>query len=190
MPTPNVQNVVVGFANMYTAPAGTAQPADSLAAGASWLTPWVYIGATEQGVTFEVGTNLQEILIEEQSTPAITAVNQKTIKITAGLSEDTLASMKLAYGGGTIVATAAGSGTIGKSTLTLSDTLDQLAVGFEAINAQGFWRRVYIPNVLSVGTVTTAYRRAANNRAYALELHATCPPSAIKIVDQTAVAGP
>lgn len=190
MPTPTTANVLVGAATLYTAPAGTSQPADTLADGATWLTPWVYAGATEEGVSLLVSTDTNDIRIEEQSTPVMVLVNAKNVRIQAALSEDTIDNMKLAYGGGSIATQAAASAVIGKKTLTLVDTLDQLAVGFEGVSPQGFFRRVYIPQVLSVADVTTAYRRAANNRAYQLELRAICPSSSIKIVDKTAAALP
>lgn len=185
-PTPTTSNVIVGQATMYTAPANTTAPADTLADGATWLTPWVYSGATNEGVSFLVSSNTQDINIEEQSTPVMVLTTSKNIRIQATLSEDTLETMKLAYGGGTITTVAAATGVPGKKTLTLADPLDQLAVGFEGINPQGFFRRVYIPQVVSVADVTTAYRRAAGERLYAVELRAICPPSSIKIVDKTA----
>lgn len=190
MPNPDTTKVILGYATGYTAPANTAAPLDTLAAGATWLTPWVFWGGTEEGLTLTVGTNTSEISIEEQSIPVLTVVNAKTVTVAVSLSEDTLESMKLAYGGGTITTTAAASAQVGKKTLALSDSLDPLAVGFEAINSQGFWRRVYIPSVLSTGTVGTPYRRAANNRAYPVELHATCRPDQIVIKDMTAAALP
>ena len=60
----------------------------------------------------------------------------------------------------------------------------QLAVGFDGINPYGFFRRVYIPSVLSVASVTTAYRRAAAERQYAVQLRAVCDPSLIVIRDK------
>lgn len=180
--------VIVGYATMYTAPKNTAAPLDTLAESAPWLSPWVSPGATEEGVSFAVGTDTGDIRIEEQATPVLVLVTAKNVRVLVTLSEDTVENMKLAYGGGTIVTTAAGTGQPGKKTLTLSNSLDQLAVGFESINSFGFWRRVYVPSVLSVADVTTAYRRAANNRAYNVELRAVCDPSEIKIVDKTAAA--
>jgi hypothetical protein len=94
--------------------------------------------------------------------------------------------MKLAYGGGTIVTQAATGSLIGKSTLTLSDTLDTLSVGFEAINAFGYWRRVYVPKVISAASVDTNYRRAAVQRLYPVTLSAICDPTLITLADQTA----
>jgi hypothetical protein len=190
MPNPDTSAVVVGYARLYYAPAGTAMPADTVAFDGTWPVGWTYIGATEEGITQTIGTDTASIAIEEQSIPVLTVVNAKTFTLGFSLSEDTLESIKLAAGGGNITTTAAATGVIGKKVLTLSDTLDQLAVGFEAINKYGFFRRVYVPSVLSTGTVGTPYRRAANNRAYPVELHATCRPDQIVFTEKTANALP
>jgi hypothetical protein len=190
MPAITIGNVLVGQATVYTAPANTALVADRTALGATWTAPWVYVGATEEGVSFNVGTDTNDIQVEEQSIPVAVTVNKSNIAVVFTVSEDTLENMKLAYGRGTIVSTIAGSPGTGnppEKTLTLSDTLDQLAVAFEATNPLfvGGYRRVYIPSVLSSADVTTVYRRAANNRSYQVSLRAVCATSAIKIVDQT-----
>ena len=182
----NTVNVLVGAASLYTAPVGTAMPPDTLAAGTEWASPWTSVGATEEGMSFAVGSDTVDIRIEEQSTPVLVVMNTRNIRVLAALSEDTVESMKLGYGGGTIVTTAPATGVAGKKTLTLSDTLDMLACGFEGRSPAGLFRRVLIPKVVSVADITTAYRRAANNRSYAIELRALSPSSAIAIVDATA----
>lgn len=161
-----VQNVLTGAATLYTAPVGTAPPADALATGAPWLTPWAHVGATEEGVSLAVGTDTVDIRIEEKLSALDRLIQASNIRILAALSEDTLATIKLAYGGGTITATAGV-----KDTLVLSPTLDKIAVGFEAIGANGFARRLIIPKCVSIADITTAYRRAANNRSYAIEMY-------------------
>lgn len=188
MVAPVLTNVIVGEATLYIGPANTAMPDDTVALGEAWPVGWTYIGATDAGVTLTVSTNTQDITIEEQSTPALVTVTSKDVTVACALAEDTIANMKTAYGGGTLTTQVAATGTIGKSTLTLSDTLDQLAVGFEGVNPEGFFRRVYIPVVVSVASVGTSYRRAAAKRMYPISLRAICAPSSIEIVDMTAAA--
>jgi hypothetical protein len=184
-PTYTAGNVFVGIASLFTAPANTPAPADSVAQNAI-STPWVPVGATEEGVSLQWQRSLQDIHVEEQSTPVNTQVTSSTFNVNTSLSEDTIATMKLAFGGGTITTVAPGTTQVGKSVLTLSDTLDQLAVVMEAQNPLSFWRRLYIPSVLSVAEVTTAYRRAANNRSYSLQLRAVCAINQIQMTDMTA----
>lgn len=182
-------NVLVGTASLFTAPSGTAAPADTVAAGQTWGSPWTYIGATEEGVTFAFGTTTNNITIEEQPTPVIIVTTEVSIEMRFSLSEDTVESMKLAYGAGGSIATISGAtGVAAKKRLTLSPTLARLSAGFEGVNAAGFARRIYVPAVLSVGDVETSYRRAANNRSYPTVLRATCDPTLIVIDDWTAAA--
>jgi hypothetical protein len=187
-PSIDTTKVLIGTAILYTAPANTAAPADTIADGTTWASPWTYVGATEEGVSLAVGTDTGDIRVEEQSTPVLIVVNAKNVRILAALSEDTIENMKLAYGGGTLTTTAAATGIPGTKKLVLSNSVSILAAGFEGVNSYGFYRRVYIPQVLSVADVTTPYRRAANNRAYNIELRAVCDPSLITITDKTAIA--
>lgn len=182
-------NVLVGTASVFTAPSGTAAVADTVAAGQAWGSPWTYIGATEEGLTLAVGTSTANINVEEQSTPVLVVTNEVTIEMRFSLSEDTVESMKLAYGaGGTISTITGATGIAAKKRLTLSSLLAKLTAGFEGVNAAGFPRRVYVPAVLSVGDVETRYRRAANNRSYPAVLRAVCDPSVVVIDDWTAAA--
>lgn len=186
-PTITTGNVLVGVGALYTAPANTPPPADSVPLNGAWGTPWVPVGATEEGVSLQVQRETQDIRVEEQSTPVAVVANTSDVRVLTALSEDTIESMKLAYGGGTIVTTAATTTQPPKKTLTLSDTLDQLAVGLEGVDVEGFPRRIYVPLAVSVAEVTTAYRRAANNRSYAVSLRALCPLPSIVIADITGV---
>ena len=182
-------NVLVGTANLFTAPSGTSAPADTVVAGDAWGSPWTYIGATEEGVTVAYGTTTADISVEEQATPVLVVTTAVQFELRFSLSEDTVDSMKLAYGaGGSIATISSATGIAAKKRLTLNSSLTKLAAGFEGVNAQGYPRRVYVPAVLSVGDVSTAYRRAANNRAYPAVLRAICDPSLIKIDDWTAAA--
>ena len=144
------------------------------------------MGGTQQGVKLTKNPKTIDITIEEQMTPANVVVDTEDINVSTALSEDTLANMQIAYGGGTIVVQAPTSSLIGKSTLTLADSLSLLSVGFEAVNSFGYWRRVYIPKVVSTAQVDTSYRRAAQLRLYPVMLRAICDPTLIEIIDQTA----
>ena len=182
-------NVLVGTAKLFTAPSGTAAVADTIAGGETWGSPWVYIGGTEQGVKLTFGTTTSDITIEEQATPVLVVTTLVNVTIAFSLSEDTVESMKLAYGNsGSITPISGATGIAAKKRLTLSNTLGKLTCGFEATNAGPYPRRVYVPAVMSVGDVETDYRRAANNRSYPVTLRAVCDPSAIVIDDWTAAA--
>lgn len=191
--------VFVGEARLFTAPFGTAYPADDVPANqgvngviADWTAPagWLAAGATQEGVTLGVVQNTNDIPIEEQSTPALVTVSSTEISVATVLSEDVLETLKLAYGGGTITTTAAATGIIGKKQLVLAEGISKLALGLDGFNKYGFFRRVKIPSVLPVANVQTAYRRAADARRYAVTFRAICKPSDITIYDKTAASLP
>ena len=192
------QNVLAGQARMFLQkllPTSVpALPLDTVALNGAWPATgtniWVPVGATQEGLNFRFQRSTQDITIEEQLTPV--SVNTTGLDISAEivLSEDTLETMVTAYGGGSIVTTAASSGQIGKKTLTIGSDLDQYAFGFETQNQNGFFRRVMIPTVVSVGQAETLYRRAQDARRYAVSLRVLCAPEEIVVISKTADALP
>lgn len=192
------QNVLAGQARMFLQkllPTSVpALPLDTVALNGAWPATgtniWVPVGATQEGLNFRFQRSTQDITIEEQLTPV--AVNTTGLDISAEivLSEDTLETMVTAYGGGSVVTTAASTGQIGKKTLTIGSDLDQYAFGFETQNQNGFFRRVMIPTVVSVGQAETLYRRAQDARRYAVSLRVLCAPEEIVVISKTADALP
>jgi hypothetical protein len=181
--------VIVGQAQLYTGPYSAtsplALPAESVALGGAWPVGWVASGATEEGVTLAVGRETEDIMIEEQMTPVDVTTTSMNIRVETVLSEDTLETWKLAYGGGTIVTTAAGPAQIAKKELTIASDLTRLALGFEAKNEFGFFRRVLIPIVVSIADVEWQARRAVNARRLATSFRCLAAPEEIEIVDKT-----
>lgn len=187
-PQKDVTRVLVGLAYLYIAPKNTAREPDSTAAGTEWGTPWDYVGSTEEGVNQSWERDVNMHRVEEQSSPVRITVNTSTLSISTSLAEHTLENMKTAFGGGTITKTAAATGQPGKSVLVLSDTLDELAVGLEGVNPEGFFRRLYIPRVVSTATVETANRRSEAKKLLPVTLQAVCDISEIRVDDKTAAA--
>lgn len=192
IPPYDKDNVNVGVASMFvaayslTSPA--ALPADTVALGGTWPTEWTSLGASDSGLTFQFARKTNDIMIEEQVVPVDTETTSLNFSMDVTLAEDTLATMKLAYGGGTITDTAAGSGTPGVRTLTLSTDMDTFAFGFEVRNELGFWRRYLIPKVKSVAQVKTAFVRAKDKRMYDVSFQSLCPPEEVVIREMTAAA--
>jgi hypothetical protein len=177
--------VFVGGVLLYTGPVGTAVPPEpnatpGLAVGAPWPSPWLHAGATEEGVSLAVGSNTVDHFIDEQGEPVLITVGTSNIRILSSLSEDTLETMRLAYGGG-VITTATG-----KKTLKLSDELEVMTAGLDGVAPGGFARRIVIPRVVSVADVTTPNRRSAANRIYGVELRCLSKRSDIYIFNGTA----
>jgi len=194
IPTYDRTTVMVGVAAVYvgaySATTPLALPTDTVALGGAWPVGWTAIGATEEGVTLAVARETEDIAIEEQMTPVDVTTSSMDVRVEVSLSEDTLETMKLAYGGGTITTTAAGVGTIGKKELVIASDLDKLTLGFECKNSYGFFRRMLIPLSLSIADVETAYRRAANARRYKTSFRTLVKPEDIIIREKTANALP
>lgn len=191
--------VLTGPAQLWVQPWVFGTPAtlpdDDLELGGLWDTPWRAIGATKEGVTGRFSRTVQNITIEEQMTP----VDQKTtaagFTFTAQLSEDTLETIRDAYGGGTITTVAPGSGTIGKKKLVIGDELSYIAVGFETfapprvgVTDGDPWRRLIVPKVSSAAEVETPYRRAESQRLYPVTFTSLVPISDVEIWEWNADA--
>lgn len=190
-------NVVVGNAVLWTAPwvlgSVKAPIADATAVFTftAWETAgWVVAGATDEGFKVNVEASTTTVNIEEQSTPVDESLEGKNIGIEAALAEDTLITIQNAWGGGTIVTTAAASGVPGKSVMPLANSINKVTATLEMKNKQGFARRIYIPKMSMYGSGETSFRRAAAKRLYPVRLTSLCPPDQIVITDITAAPLP
>lgn len=190
-PAVNTTNVLYGVGLVYTGPLGTALPSDqNLGVGSSWISGgWSYIGATDAGVSVTYNPSTVDIDIEEQPTPVATLVDKATAQVTFDLNEETLANINLAYGNaGNIAVTAAGASQPGKSVLSLSVNVTQLACAVVGKNQLGFARVLSVPGVMSTGQVKTDYRRSANQRMYPVTLNSVCNFNLIQWIDLTSLA--
>jgi len=189
-PVRDIRKVMIGTVALYLAPADTPPPEDTVVLNGDWGALWKHPGFTEEGVQFTFDRSTEDHYVEEQSNPALVTVSESSFQIEVGFVEDTLENMQYAFGGGTIMKTAAATGQIGKSVLTLSDELDYMALGLEGRNPEGFWRRLYIPRVVSTGSVETAFRRNDSKRIYPATFNAVTAMSEIQWINMDAAALP
>ena len=194
VPTYDRSKVLVGQAAGFIQPydPGTppALPLDTVALGTAWTSPWTAIGATQEGLTFAFSRDATDIVIEEQPTPVDVVTNTMEWNVNTTLAEDSLQVMKWAYGGGTITVQAATALLPGVSTLVISSEMQSFAFGFEGRNHLGFWRRVLIPVVKSVGQAETTFRRAEAPRMYAVSFRSLVAPNEVIIKEMTAPITP
>lgn len=113
----NPNNVLVGTATLWVAPNPnglTPEPmiSDTLALGTPWGGNWVNVGATETGVTWSVDEKDTDIVIEEQPNPVDVVAETQGYMFDVVLAEDTIENMLLAYGRGSLVATAGTGGRV------------------------------------------------------------------------------
>jgi hypothetical protein len=168
-------------------------PADTIALGGTWPTtpqPWTPIGATQEGVSLMFQRSTNAMTVEEQLTPVSVETTEISFKVEATLAEDTFETMRTAFGGGTLTTVAASSGVIGKKTLVLSNDLDHFALGLEGKNTYGFFRRILIPEIVSIADVEQTNRRSAGLRLYKVSFWALSDISQCTFIEKTADALP
>jgi hypothetical protein len=185
------KNILRGMAALwvanYNATTPVPLPSNVLPLGGDWAdvtdgnAAWKPVGATESGVTMRFTRETTDITIEEQVNPVDVATNTLDPRIECTLSEDTLETMMLAYGGGSIATVAPGAGTVGTRELTIAEEVTHLTLGMEGVNSKGYWRRVLFSDVLSVAEVETSYRRAETQRLYAVSFRLVSPISQLKV---------
>lgn len=177
------KNIVRGMASLWVRDYDPTAvlPANTLTLGGDWADvtdgdpEWTYIGASEAGATMRFTRETTDISIEEQVNPVDVAVNTLDPRIEITLSEDSLETMKIAYGGGEITTVAPTSTVPGYRELNVTQDLQHLTLGLEAENSDKFWRRVLFLDVLSVAEVETSYRRAETQRLYACSFRLISP---------------
>lgn len=183
-----ITNVLVGRANMYIAEEGIAGPPDTLPFNEEWGNPWYHPGYSDSGLAFGIDRKEKKHYVDDISSPAVITVEESTLMVTFTFAEATLENLRYAAGGGTVTKTAPAIDQIGKTELVLSEELEVLSLGFEGKNPQGFFRRVVIPRVVSIGKINVQFDRASNKQVYAAQFETVCPVSEIEIYDKTANA--
>jgi hypothetical protein len=173
------ENVVVGLAVGYFAEVGSAVPANTVPFAGTWGTPWKQAGGTEEGWRLGGDSSTTPHTIEEQPNPVLVTLETRGMTISASLAEDTLDSMRLAFGGGTITVDAVA----GVTDFKLSEGIDEFAVGLDMKTIGGKTRRVIIPRASGSGSVDVGFRRSAAKRLWPVQFSALCKPSDIIIRD-------
>ena len=127
-----VSDIIVSPAVVWVAPYGEAVPADSVAAGIAWGGNWVKLGYTKSPLSCLYETDEVEIMVEQVLGPVKRQKTSEHLTLETNLAE--LYADGLAYAGGTVSATAAGAGQVGKEELDIGDeaALIEYAFGFEA----------------------------------------------------------
>lgn len=179
----NPQNVVVGLAVGYFAEVGTVAPDNTVEFAGDWGTGWEQAGGTEEGWRLASDMSTTPHNIEEQANPVLVTLDSRNINISAALAEDTLDSIRLAFGGGTILVT---PGTPPAATIhefTLTEGIDEFAVGLDMQTVGGATRRIIVPRASGSGTVDVAFRRAAGKRLWPVQFQMLSKPSELIIRD-------
>ena len=177
MPSITASNVVIGVAYLYTAAADTAKPASPPGPAGAAPAGYTYVGATEEGVSLTMDREVEDHYVEESSIQVFSTPGNSTFSIECQLAESTLANWKLGVGGGTI----------SSGLLTLSDTLDVVAIYLDgpAPTAAATNRRtIYIPRANSIGGLEVAYRRNESKQLITATFRSACALDEIEIENE------
>jgi len=160
------QNLVMGPAKLYYAPAGTTEPADATVTPDGWLTPppapWTDFGGTDGGVALEIDTTLTDLTVDQ----ILLAVGARTtglaMQVTTKLAEVTQANMAVALNN--ITQSGSGSGYI---TLDIPDGATATQPQYSALIIDGWGpelstgqpalRRAIVRKVLNKAKITLTY---------------------------------
>ena len=178
MPSITTSNVIIGVGFLYYAAGDTVAPSGAGSIpGPSGSAPsgWTFVGATEEGVSLNMDREVNQHYVEESSIQVFSTPGNSTFSIDLQLAESTLANWKLGVGGGSIAS----------GTLTLSDTLDIVALYLDMPAPGGATARrtVYVPRANSVGGLDVALRRNEAKQLITASFQSAVALDQIKIKD-------
>lgn len=190
MPTHNRDQLTIGPADIYVAPANEPAPAtiDDAPAG-----NWTAGGFTNKPTTVSTSQEFAEAKPQQAAMKVRKDRTAAEVTISAELAQTTLANIRMALGeAGVITSTAAGLGTPGTQKLAIDFDLDtvEFAVLIDGVAPGGHRRRIYVPVTVADGSVELAHDRDEYS-AVALELDVIDPgagKAALSIEDKTAEA--
>jgi|SRR5581483_2389203 len=99
----NTANVIYGPAQLFIAPAGTAQP--TLTGSATNFAAFAQPGFTDDGIEFDYTATIKDVMVDELTSPAAVILTAEKLVITAKLAEATLQNLFYAIAGAVQVST-------------------------------------------------------------------------------------
>ena len=155
--------------------ADAAEPSAASGTGAA-IGSWTQIGGTEEGVALNLERDITNHYIEEVAIQVFSTPGTSTFSMSGSMAEMTLANWKLGVGGGTVAS----------NVLTLSDTLDTVALYLDMQAPGATTRRtVYVPRAQSTGSLDVQNRRAEQKQLIGFNFNTSCTFAEIKITDKT-----
>jgi hypothetical protein len=106
---------------LYGAPLGTTLPTNTVAGSIftdAWTSPWVPLGATDEGSEFTIDETSEDILVAEISDPIDVDPTGRVATMAFALASITKSTLLYAYGAGSGAATVTGTGATTLTTIT------------------------------------------------------------------------
>lgn len=180
-------NAIAGPAAVWTAPFGTAEPADSAISATFAASGWTDVGGTLDGVTITAENEFFELAMDQVVDLVGRVQISRNLQVATQLAEPTLANLTVALNGGTVAASAS-YGTFTPATLTAGVAPTYKALALEGLAPGGFRRWLFFRKVLSIESIEIPYKKDGQS-VYPVTFGAHYVSNAIapfKVVDQTA----
>lgn len=160
--------VLIGTGTLYTAPVGTAFPADPSVAPSG---TWIDVGFSEEGWSFNVERDIEDVEVAEEIDPLDILVTKRDIHVVGACAQASLENLKIALGGGTITTLTTPNR---KKFVPLGTAnLDRTALLFRGkaptVAGVAKVRDVQMPNAVSVGAIEIAAKKAPEKSLIAMD---------------------
>jgi hypothetical protein len=158
----NVYEVLVGAATLYSAPTGTAFPADPTVAPGGSFTE---IGYSQDGWRLAVDQKAEPIIVEEEMDPIQILRTTMEIHLRGVSAQGSLQNIQLALGGGTITTSATPNRSIYTPPVP-TDLPVEVALLLRgkapAVAGVAKTRDIQLPRGMSVAAIEVGYHKAPN----------------------------
>lgn len=161
--------VLIGPGTLYLAPSGTAFPANPSVAPAG---PWADVGYSEEGWSFNVDRNIEDVNVAEEIDPIKVAQTSREIHVVGQSAQASLENIKTAIGGGTITV-AAGPPATKRLVAGATDDLEEQALLLRVkAPGTGKTRDIQIAHVVSVAAIEMAHKKAPDKTLVGMDFRA------------------
>lgn len=180
-------NLIAGPGTLFTALFGATEPADSTINDAYSASAFTDVGATQDGVTFDIQREFFELEVDQVVDIPGRRLTKRDFQISTNMAEPTLTNLGVALNGGTVTASASYS-TYDPADDTAATQPTYRAVMFEGWAPRGFRRRVIARKCLSIEAVGVPYKKDGQTLfPSTFGCHYVSPSiKPFRIIDQTA----
>jgi hypothetical protein len=150
-------NLIMGPADLYTAPFGSTEPLDTAIATAP-TTPWVATGGTMDGVNMTVDQKYTNLEVDQVVDVVGRRLTSRDITVETNMAEPTLDNFQLALNGGTITTSGSVKG-FEPNYATSATQPTYVAVIVDGYAPNSKRRRIVVRKALSTEKVGLAYQK-------------------------------
>lgn len=172
--SPDAANISTGPGVLWSAPLGTTEPADVVAA---WGAGWTRLGYTAEGHQQSVALTIANVDVAELAEPVKRVTTGRDIRVAFALAEITLSKLKIALNGGveTAMAGSPSPGTWLEPPAVGAEV--RVMLGWDSEDAQ---ERIIWRKCIQAGTLTTPRRKGADFARFPVEFALETPAGGLK----------